>query len=66
MAVAEAAGHSIPTGVVITAARNSEGAVEVKAEADPDFEGELDDSRLEAVAGGLMWRQVGGGGRECE
>lgn len=64
--VAEAAGHPIPTGVVITAAHNSEGAVELKAEADPDFDGELDDSRLEAVAGGLMWRQGAGGGRECE
>jgi hypothetical protein len=52
-AVAEAAGRSIPGGVLITAARNSEGAVELKAEADPDFDQELDDSSLDAVAGGL-------------
>jgi hypothetical protein len=51
--VAEAAGHPLPTGVTITAQRNSEGAVELKAEADPDFDGELDDSLLDAVAGGL-------------
>jgi hypothetical protein len=57
-AVEEAAGHPIPTGVVITAARNSEGAVELKAEVDPDVDGELDDSRLDAVAGGLMVRRI--------
>jgi hypothetical protein len=56
--VAEAAGHPIPAGVLITATRNSEGAVDLKADADPDFDGELDDSHLEAVAGGLMRRQA--------
>jgi hypothetical protein len=52
-AVAEAAGHPVPPGVTVTAQRNSDGAVELKAEADPNFDGELDDSRLDAVAGGL-------------
>ena len=58
-AFAEAAGHPIPPGVIITAQRNSDGAVELKAEADPDFDRELDDSHLDAVAGGLTRRMIG-------
>jgi hypothetical protein len=50
--VAEASGHQIPAGVLVTAARNDEGAIELDAKPTPDFDGELDDTLLDAVSGG--------------
>lgn len=50
--IAEAAGHPIPGGILLTAQRDADGAIEITAQADPQFEGELDDAALDGVAGG--------------
>lgn len=57
--IAEAAGHPVPAGVVMTAQRKDDGVVEISAQADPQFEGELDDAALEGVAGGASAIEYG-------
>jgi NAD(P)H-hydrate repair Nnr-like enzyme with NAD(P)H-hydrate epimerase domain len=51
-AVAEAAGRDLPDGVLVTATTGDDGTIVFAAAQDPDFDGELDDAVLDAVAGG--------------
>ncbi len=51
-AVAEAAGHALPEGVLVTATTDADGTIAFTAAQDPAFDGELDDALLDAVAGG--------------
>jgi hypothetical protein len=51
-AVAEAAGHALPEGVLVTATTDADGTIVFSAAQDPEFDGELDDALLDAVAGG--------------
>ena len=51
-AVADAAGQPVLDGVLVTATTGEDGAISFAAAQDPDFDGELDDVLLDAVAGG--------------
>jgi hypothetical protein len=51
-AIADAAGQPVPEGVLVTATTSEDGAIVFAAAQDPDFDGELDDALLDAVAGG--------------
>jgi hypothetical protein len=51
-AVAEAAGQALPDGVLVTATTGADGTIVFAAAQDPEFDGELDDALLDAVAGG--------------
>ncbi len=52
-AVAEAAGYALPEGVLVTATTDADGTIVFSAAQDPEFDGELDDALLDAVAGGV-------------
>jgi hypothetical protein len=52
--VAGAAGCAVPEGMNISAARDASGKLEMTASIGQEFEGELDDSLLERVSGGIM------------
>jgi hypothetical protein len=54
--IGRAAGHSVPEGMLVSAARGEDGAIALAVQADPAFEGELDDALLSEVAAGLGWR----------
>ncbi len=51
-AIADAARHPMPEGVMVTATTAEDGTIVFAASQDPDFDGELDDALLDAVAGG--------------
>src|SRR5262245_43082703 len=57
--ISEAAGQQIPAGVLMKARRRDDGTLEITGEADPRFEGELDDAALENVAGGATGIEYG-------
>ena len=50
--IAEAGGLTVPAGIMMKARRLDDGTVEISGQADPDFEGELDETALDNVAGG--------------
>jgi pilus assembly protein Flp/PilA len=50
--IAEVSGEPVPAGLIVSAVRNSDGAVEINAKADPESDVELDEEALETVSGG--------------
>jgi pilus assembly protein Flp/PilA len=57
--IAEVSGEPVPAGLIVTAIRNADGAVEINAKADPDSDVELDDEALETVSGGASAIEYG-------
>jgi pilus assembly protein Flp/PilA len=57
--IAEVSGEPVPAGLVVTAIRNADGAVEINAKADPESDVELDDEALETVSCGTSAIEYG-------
>jgi pilus assembly protein Flp/PilA len=57
--IADMSGQPIPASLIVSAARNADGAVEISAKADPKSDVELDEEALETVSGGASAIEYG-------
>ena len=57
--IADVSGEPVPAGLIVSAKRNADGAVEISAKADPRSDVELDEEALETVSGGASAIEYG-------